>query len=96
MGPSRDPIAASLLVLGGLLLAARPAAADEGGVSFWLPGQLGSFAAVPGDPGWSIGTVYYHAPTGAGAAREFSRGARIITGLNATADLLFLKAGTHG
>ena len=32
--------------------------ADEGGVSFWLPGQFGSLAAVPTEPGWSLGTVY--------------------------------------
>src|SRR5262249_4449760 len=30
---------------------ARIAAADEAGTSFWLPGQYGSFAAVPSEPG---------------------------------------------
>ena len=45
--------ASALLMLAGLL-APRPAAADEGGVSFWLPGQFSSFAAMPGDPGWSL------------------------------------------
>ena len=33
---------------------AMPAHADEGGVSFWLPGQFGSFAAVPSEPGFSL------------------------------------------
>jgi hypothetical protein len=26
---------------------------DEGGVSFWLPGQFASLAAAPAEPGWS-------------------------------------------
>ena len=30
------------------------ALADEGGGSFWVPGQYGSFAAAQTDPGWSI------------------------------------------
>jgi len=28
--------------------------ADEGGVGFWLPGQLGTLAAVPQTPGWNV------------------------------------------
>jgi hypothetical protein len=31
--------------------------ADEGGVSYWLPGRFGSLAAVPGVPGWSMAAV---------------------------------------
>ncbi len=64
--------------------------ADEGGVSFWLPGQMGSFAAVPGDPGWSLATVYYHTSTSAGGDKTFPRSGRLTTGLDVTADLLFL------
>jgi hypothetical protein len=37
-----------------------PAYADEGGVSFCLPGQMASFAASQGEPGWSVPFVYYH------------------------------------
>ena len=33
------------------------ARADEGGVSFWLPGLFGSLAAAPATPGWSLGVV---------------------------------------
>jgi hypothetical protein len=64
--------------------------ADEGGVSFWLPGQMGSFAAVQADPGWSLATVYYHSSTSAGAEKAFPRGGRINAGLDVTADLVFL------
>lgn len=72
------------------LVAPRPAAADEGGVSFWLPGQFGSFAAVPVSPDWSLGAVYFHSSVSAGASRQFPRGGRIVAGLDATADLMFL------
>src|SRR6478752_3913372 len=54
------------------------AKADEGGVSFWLPGTYGSLAAVPQQPGWSLGTVYYHTSVSASgnvaAAREATVG----------------------
>ena len=36
----------------------RIAAADEGGVSFWLPGLFGSLAAAPQQPGWSLASIY--------------------------------------
>ena len=76
----------------GMLLAAAStlSVADEGGVSFWLPGQMGSFAAVQADPGWSLATVYYHSSTSAGAEKAFPRGGRINAGLDVTADLVFL------
>jgi hypothetical protein len=41
--------------------APRTARADEGGVSFWLPGIYGSLAAAPQQPGWSLPLIYYHA-----------------------------------
>jgi hypothetical protein len=43
-----------LLVAG---LSSASAAADEGGASFWLPGQMASFGAAPGEPGWSLPLV---------------------------------------
>jgi len=76
-----------------LFLISLPAAADEGGVSFWLPGQFSSFAAVPGDPGWSLPVVYYHTSSDAGASRSFSRGGRLTAGLDAKADLMFVAPG---
>jgi hypothetical protein len=36
------------------------ALADEGGVSFWMPGQDGSFAAVAPSAGWSLPLVFYN------------------------------------
>jgi len=76
----------------GMLLAAAStlSVADEGGVSFWLPGQMGSFSAVQADPGWSLAAVYYHSSTSAGGDKAFPRGGRINAGLDVTADLVFL------
>ena len=62
--------------------------ADEGGISFWLPGQYGSFAATPAEPGWSWASVYYHASLAAGADQQFPRGGQINAGLDANANLL--------
>jgi hypothetical protein len=79
------------------------AAADEGGISFWLTGQFGSLAAAPQRPGWSFANVYYHTSVSAGgevaAARQFSIGAfnrkataSLDANLNARADLDFVSA----
>ena len=58
-----------------LALPAQIARADEGGVSFWIPGFFGSLAATPTTPGWSGTTIYYHGSVSAGGdvarAREF-------------------------
>jgi hypothetical protein len=70
------------------LLLPQVALADEGGVSFWLPGLFGSLAAVPqAQPGWSLANIYYHTSVSAGSdvslAREFQIG-RVPVGLNAS------------
>jgi hypothetical protein len=77
------------------------ASADENGISFWLPGQFGSLAAVPMTPGWSLGTVYYHTSVGGSggiaASREITTGrlpatvnVNLNASLNAQADILIL------
>jgi hypothetical protein len=80
------------MVAGFLLsiISACPALADEGGLSFWLPGQYGSFAATLGEPGWSWATVYYHSSVGAGADKAFPRGGkgRVSLGLEGRGDLV--------
>ena len=55
------------------------ARADEGGVSFWIPGFFGSLAAAPSQAsGWSVTSMYYHTSVSAGAdvvrAREITIG----------------------
>jgi hypothetical protein len=44
------------------------ALADQGGVSFYVPGLFGSFAASPLVPGWSLATIYYHTSVEASGA----------------------------
>jgi hypothetical protein len=69
---------------------AVPAIADEGGISFWLPGQFGSLAAVPVEPGWSLPVLYYHTSSDVAGGKNLAIGGRITAGLDARADLMFL------
>jgi hypothetical protein len=66
------------LVVFALGLMPAIARADEGGVSFWLPGFFGSLAAVPTGPGFALDTFFYDTNVNAGAdvaiAREFQIG----------------------
>lgn len=64
------------------------ARADEGGLSFWLPGQYGSFAATPSTPGWSWATVYYHSSVEGGGGASFPRGGRVDVGLQGRGNLV--------
>ncbi|WEK52646.1 MAG: transporter [Candidatus Kaistia colombiensis] len=77
------------ILLGAVLSAAfvGPAFSDEGGVSFWLPGMYGSFAATPTTPGWSWATLYYRSSVSAGADRQFPRGGQIDLGVDALANI---------
>jgi hypothetical protein len=76
--------------------------ADEGGVSFWLPGQFGSLAAVPSQPGWALAIVSYYASVNANgavaAAREITIGrfnptvkVNLNLNLNANAELALVN-----
>jgi len=71
----RSIAAIAVLALATIVSTPRSAVADEGGVSFWLPGFFGSLAAAPQQPGWSLTSIYYHTSVSAGAdvarAREF-------------------------
>jgi len=68
-----------------------PAArADEGGVSFWLPGLYGSLAAVPGKPGWSFATFNYFDSVGAGRSTVLERGGIIAAGVDSQIDFQYL------
>src|SRR5215471_6313866 len=85
-------------VLAASMIAPTIAAADEGGVSFWLPGFFGSLAAAPQQPGWSLTSIYYHTRVSAGA--EIGRipvnlTANVNASLQARADLgLFMPTYT--
>ena len=68
------------------------ALADEGGVSFWLPGTYGSLAAVPVVPGWSFSTFNYYDSVTASKGADFVRGGGIVAGVNSRIDFLFVNS----
>ena len=75
------------LVLALFVCTVNPALADEGGVSFWIPGLYGSLAALPGQPGWSFTSLYYHTSDSAGADVALPLDGQIVVGLDASADV---------
>ena len=79
---------AGITVLSAIALAPTAVRADAGGIGFWLPGGMGSLAAVPGQPGWSLTTIYLHVGANAGAGKELQQNASIVTGLHARADAI--------
>jgi hypothetical protein len=57
------------------------ARADQGGVSFWVPGIHASMAAVPPDPGFSMPSTLYFYSGKAESSRNFAIGGLIATGV---------------
>jgi hypothetical protein len=61
-------------VTAALLLCPVISHADQGGSSFWFPGQFASLVAVQQTPGWTLSMNYYHSSVAAAgsvaAARE--------------------------
>ena len=70
--------AGRLVAIAALASCPEISRADEGGVSFWLPGQYASLAAVPQTPGWALGVTYYHSNVAASGAVAASK--EILTG----------------
>jgi hypothetical protein len=81
---------ARFVAIATLMLCPAISHADEGGVSFWLPGQYASLAATPQVPGWAMGVVYLHSNVAASgsvaAARQITVG-RIPANVNVSLDL---------
>src|SRR4029077_8435164 len=74
--PRRRLSFAAIALAPAIMFFSDCALADEGGVSFWVPGFFGSLAATPQQPGWSLANIYYHTTVSAGAdvatARSFT------------------------
>jgi hypothetical protein len=66
-------VAKAFLALVALASTPNISRADEGGVSFWVPGFFGSMAATPQQPGWSLATIYYHTDVSASGNTAVSR-----------------------
>jgi hypothetical protein len=90
-GRHRRPARAALLA-GTAWIAVVPAVAlaDEGGASAWLPGQFASFAAVPGEPGFGLETLFYVRSASASASRVVPIGASITAGYQLDERYVFL------
>jgi hypothetical protein len=70
-----DLLKSSMLValITAIAVASTPARADQGGISFWLPGAFGSLAATPVTPGWAMGTIFLNEFVRAGGDVASSR-----------------------
>lgn len=79
------------LATASVVSAPNYAVADEGGISVYLPGFYGSFAAAPTEPGWAMSAVYYHTSVDAGANQAFPRGGRgeVDLGIDGRSDAIF-------
>jgi hypothetical protein len=77
----------ALFAVIAVALTSQRAVADEGGVSFWLPGTYGSLAAVPGQAGWSFATFNTYVSVNAKNGVDFVRGGGIQAGLASRADV---------
>lgn len=76
-------IARRVVAVGAASLISQGALADEGGVSFWLPGQYGSFAALPPETGFSMPLVTYGYSGDASAEIPIQLGGEIGLGVDA-------------
>lgn len=82
---------AAIPSLASLVLMITPSTrADEGGVSFWLPGQYASFAAIAPSPGFSLPMQGYYYSGSAGANVALNRGDTLNFGLDSDFLALFL------
>src|SRR5262245_36695408 len=63
----------STVALGATLITTNFAAADEGGVAFWVTGFAGSLAATPQVPGFSFANVLYYSSLSGGGDVAFAR-----------------------
>src|SRR5215510_1665396 len=97
-------LSSAFLLVISVLLSTNNSWADEGGVSFWLPGIYGSLAAVPGQPGFSFLTFNYYDSVKAGAdvarAREIqidrfnpTLSVNLNANLDAKIDIQWLQPG---
>jgi len=76
-----------LLAISAIASAPGIAIADQGGISFWLPGIFGSLAAVPGVPGLSFQSLYVHTSVGTNAGKTFPLNGQIVAGLKGGGNL---------
>ena len=93
VGRDRNLLATATAALGAALALAawqvQVARADEGGVSFWDPGEAGSFAAIAPSPGWSLPLLFNSYNGSKGAQRVLPNG-QVTGSLSASLDGLYI------
>jgi hypothetical protein len=67
------------------------ALADQGGVSYWVPGQYASFAAIAPPPGWSLPLAFYAYDGSIGVETQLQRGKFLSAGLQSSFEALFIS-----
>jgi hypothetical protein len=87
---ARPSMVARFLAAALIMAAGADARADEGGTSFWLPGQYASLAAVPPSPGWSVSTDAYFYSGKASVSEIFSTGETLFVRPESREALLLL------
>lgn len=81
----RSPV---IVLFGITAFFSTSASADQGGVSFWVPGLFGSLAAAPQQPGAGFAMIYYHTSVEASGAVAAAKEVEIgRLRANASADL---------
>src|SRR5262245_39216266 len=85
---ARPRFTAAALAVIATVFGPQVARADEGGVSFWLPGLFGSLAATPVQPGFSFATLVYNTSVSASRDITFFKGGRFVAGLGADLPLV--------
>src|SRR6478735_328178 len=76
--------------IAALLFCADASHADQGGSSFWFPGQFASLAAMQQTPGWALSVIDYHsgvAAAGGAAAAKQILASRIPANVNVSLNL---------
>jgi hypothetical protein len=81
-------VALSGALCAAVAVAPTAAKADNGGLSFWLPGTFGSLAAAPTVPGWAYSTICLNLAQSAGGGKNFTQGGSVVVGLDAKANVL--------
>jgi hypothetical protein len=81
------------MLLASVLASGPDARADEGGASFWLPGQFASMAAVPPAPGGSFSLMPYYYSGRMEASRILPQGLVLSGGNDTQLGLLNVQPG---
>src|SRR6476620_5793581 len=66
------------VIAAALVLCPEVSRADQGGGSFWFPGQFASLVAVQQTPGWALNVIHYHSSVAAAGSAAAAR--EILTG----------------